>query len=135
MRNDGKIFATAGWDGRVRVYSAKSMKALAVLKWHKQGCYCTAFANTDYQPIDESTSTRANPPENAIGLADIGQDTNTTEQQQPASTDLILASASTTTTITSSTATISRQRALKAQTTHWLAAGAKDGKISLWDIY
>lgn len=45
LRNDGKIFATAGWDSKVRVYSTKSMKELAVLKWHKEGCYAVAFAD------------------------------------------------------------------------------------------
>ncbi|MCJ1416126.1 ASTRA complex subunit [Xylographa parallela] len=37
MRSDGKIYATAGWDARVHVYSAKTMKELVVLKWHKEG--------------------------------------------------------------------------------------------------
>ncbi|CZR63399.1 related to ASTRA-associated protein 1 [Phialocephala subalpina] len=45
MRNDGKIFATAGWDSRVRVYGSKAMKELAVLKWHKEGCYAVSFAD------------------------------------------------------------------------------------------
>ncbi|TVY42315.1 ASTRA-associated protein [Lachnellula occidentalis] len=45
IRNDGKIFATAGWDAKVRVYATKSMKELAVLKWHKEGCYAVAFAD------------------------------------------------------------------------------------------
>ncbi|EPE28353.1 WD40 repeat-like protein [Glarea lozoyensis ATCC 20868] len=44
IRSDGKIFATAGWDSKVRVYSAKSMKELAVLKWHNEGCFAVAFA-------------------------------------------------------------------------------------------
>ncbi|KIW36180.1 ASTRA-associated protein 1 [Exophiala oligosperma] len=38
-RSDGKIFATAGWDARVRVYSTRTMRELAVLQWHQQGCY------------------------------------------------------------------------------------------------
>ena len=50
VRSDEKIFATAGWDGRVRVYSAKTMKELAVLRWHKEGCYAVAFANIDSTP-------------------------------------------------------------------------------------
>ena len=45
IRSDQKIFATAGWDGRARVYSTKGMKELAVLKWHKEGCYAIGFAN------------------------------------------------------------------------------------------
>ncbi|KAH8157053.1 hypothetical protein CIB48_g11191 [Xylaria polymorpha] len=34
IRSDGRIFATAGWDSKLRVYSAKTMTELAVLKWH-----------------------------------------------------------------------------------------------------
>jgi hypothetical protein len=34
-----------------------------------------------------------------------------------------------------SLAAIKEQRSRKAQLTHWIAAGSKDGKISLWDIY
>lgn len=45
MRDDGRIFATAGWDSRVRVYDARGMKELAVLKWHKEGCYAVSFAD------------------------------------------------------------------------------------------
>ncbi|KAB8342841.1 hypothetical protein FH972_022439 [Carpinus fangiana] len=33
------------------------------------------------------------------------------------------------------TRTVAQTREEKAQTTHWLAVGSKDGKISLWDIY
>ena len=53
VRSDGKIFATAGWDARIRVYSTKTMRELAVLKWHKQGCYAVAFA----QVIEADTDT------------------------------------------------------------------------------
>ncbi|KAF2721546.1 WD40 repeat-like protein [Polychaeton citri CBS 116435] len=45
LRRDGHIFATAGWDGKVRVYSVTSLNELAVLKWHKEGCYAVAFAD------------------------------------------------------------------------------------------
>lgn len=96
VRGDGKIFATAGWDGRVRVYATKGMKELAVLKWHKEGCYATVFAEI----IDDEVDT-----------AD--------ESITSAGREL----------------TVSQQRILKSQTTHWLAAGSKDGKVSLWDIY
>ena len=53
VRNDGKIFATAGWDTKVRVYSTKSMKELAVLKWHKEGCFAVAFADVVEQETRE----------------------------------------------------------------------------------
>ncbi|RDW80529.1 hypothetical protein BP5796_05227 [Coleophoma crateriformis] len=47
IRNDGKIFATAGWDARVRVYGCKTLKEVAVLKWHQEGCFAVAFADVD----------------------------------------------------------------------------------------
>ncbi|EMR87866.1 putative wd repeat protein [Botrytis cinerea BcDW1] len=45
MRNDGKIAVTAGWDGRARVYGVAKMRELAVLKWHKDGCFAIAVAD------------------------------------------------------------------------------------------
>ncbi|KAI7213991.1 WD40 repeat-like protein [Hortaea werneckii] len=98
IRSDRKIFATAGWDGKGRVYSAKTMKELAVLKWHKEGCYALAFAATD---LNESYESDQNP---NTGLVKRGM-------------------------------TVSEQRTSAAKSTHWLAVGSKDGKISLWDIY
>ncbi|KAK4574733.1 Astra associated protein 1 Asa1 [Recurvomyces mirabilis] len=97
VRSDEKIFATAGWDGRARVYSAKTMKELAVLKWHKEGCYALAFAT-----IGESRSS------NKVDGEALAVKRNVT---------------------------VAQQRVQKVQSTHWLAAGSKDGKISLWDVY
>ncbi|GAB1736707.1 hypothetical protein NU219Hw_g8324t1 [Hortaea werneckii] len=98
IRSDRKVFATAGWDGKGRVYSAKTMKELAVLKWHKEGCYALAFAVTD---LDKSH-----------------------DSDQKPDTDLVKRGM-----------TVSEQRTSAAKSTHWLAVGSKDGKISLWDIY
>jgi ASTRA-associated protein 1 len=105
VRRDGKIFATAGWDARVRVYSTKTLKELAVLKWHQGGCYSVAFAD----------------------LLDGTELPSESGKEQA----LVASSAST----GSALEAIRHQRNLKAQMTHWLAAGGKDGKISLWDIY
>ncbi|KAF7925636.1 uncharacterized protein EAE98_006861 [Botrytis deweyae] len=44
-RNDGKIAVTGGWDGRARVYGVAKMRELAVLKWHKDGCFAVAVAD------------------------------------------------------------------------------------------
>jgi ASTRA-associated protein 1 len=99
VRSDQKIFATAGWDGRGRVYSTKSLKELAVLKWHKEGCYALAFAQMYNVPAQSSTDTE--------GIQDI------VERKL----------------------TVSQKRTEKTKTTHWIAAGSKDGKVSLWDVY
>jgi WD40 repeat protein len=106
IRSDGKVFATAGWDSRVRVYSGKTMKELAVLKWHKDGCYAVAFGE-----IETSLSTRS-----------TEKESSTASQMAVAARDYSLAN-------------VQQQRNQKVQLTHWLAAGSKDGKISLWDIY
>ncbi|KAL8657492.1 MAG: hypothetical protein Q9226_001868 [Calogaya cf. arnoldii] len=112
VRSDGRVFATAGWDARVRVYSAKTMKELAVLKWHKLGCYTTAFAE-----IESCFPIKAE---------DYPVKHEDTEGQQHEKSIVHQSSA---------VSTVQQRREAKAQSTHWLAAGSKDGKISLWDIY
>lgn len=109
VRSDSRIFATAGWDSKVRVYSTKTMKELAVLKWHKGGCYATAFA-----AISEGVPSR-----DLDELSEFSESSseNASVQQSSAVT------------------TVQQRRNDKARSTHWLAAGSKDGKVSLWDIY
>jgi WD40 repeat protein len=50
-RNDGKIIATSGWDGVVRLWdgkrSASLLKPLGSLRFHDGGADAVAFANTD----------------------------------------------------------------------------------------
>lgn len=99
VRSDRRIFGTAGWDGRMRVYSPKSMKELAVLKWHKEGCYAMSFALVEDSVTDLAT----------------GLENNSSVARRES--------------------TVAEQRIEKAKSTHWLAAGSKDGKVSLWDVY
>ena len=103
VRSDGRIVATAGWDGRIRVYSAQKLNQLAVLIWHKQGCY-------------------------ALDFASVTPDVISAEGENLEQEDIIPLSRS-------NTLRPVDRREIEAQSTHWLAAGSKDGKISLWDIY
>lgn len=112
-RSDGKVFATAGWDANARVYSGKTMKELAVLKWHKVGCYATAFAAV--QGADDHHDALNNDKGDCDG-DDEGKRGAMSEQSSIVSA-------------------VQRRRDQKARNTHWLAVGAKDGKVSLWDIY
>ena len=115
-RSDGKILATAGWDSNVRVYSKKTMKEVAVLKWHKEGCYATAFAAIN--PVVARPSSSSSD-ENQSMQGDLnGSSTQDVTRQG-----------------SSAVCTVRQRREEKARTTHWLAVGSKDGKVSLWDIY
>lgn len=104
IRSDGKIFATAGWDSKIRVYSAQSMKELAVLKWHQVGCYTVSFADLNVS-VEEVSADRNSDSHNAAVAPRLAE------------------------------MTVKERRIREAKEAHWLAAGSKDGKISLWDIY
>jgi ASTRA-associated protein 1 len=117
IRSDGKIIATAGWDGRVRVYSAKTLKEVAVLRWHQTGCYAVALSTVHAEGADRD------------GIVSEGISDEKRPEEAPSASEVHLRSAQL------SQATVRSQRLASAQSTNWLAAGSKDGKISLWDIF
>lgn len=115
VRSDGRIFATAGWDSKVRVYSCKTMKELAVLEWHKTGCYAIAFACLDQQQCAERSATG-------------DQDSNPDVESPDADERSVLSPRK-------SELSVKGKRIQQARGSHWIAAGAKDGRVSLWDVY
>ncbi|GAB4817411.1 hypothetical protein N2152v2_004457 [Parachlorella kessleri] len=44
IRGDGRIIATAGWDGRVRVFKYRTGEPLAVLKYHRSAMTAVRFS-------------------------------------------------------------------------------------------
>ncbi|KAI8957527.1 WD40 repeat-like protein [Daldinia sp. FL1419] len=125
IRSDGKIFATAGWDSKVRVYSAKTMSELAVLKWHDVGCYAVSFTTLDDGQTIAPSKRDVDNVEASKGVKDEVSTAKTPDDPKP-------------TTIVASKLgqlRVKDRRIKMAQEAHWLAAGSKDGKISLWDIY
>lgn len=109
-RSDGELFATAGWDARFRVYAVRPMKELAVLKWHEAGCYTTAFAE--------------------VRAAADGSGAPAEDRDAEKQSDRLVPTAKTQPSRPSQT-----RRSEKATSTHWLAGGSKDGKVSLWEVY
>jgi len=46
IRDDGKVCAVGGWDGKIRLYSTKTLKPLGTLIYHKGNCQAVAFARS-----------------------------------------------------------------------------------------
>ncbi|KFY08223.1 hypothetical protein V492_06424 [Pseudogymnoascus sp. VKM F-4246] len=116
IRSDGKIFATAGWDTKVRVYSVASLKELAVLKWHKDGCFAVAFA--EVIDVQEEGADEGKSEVDKVTESSGGQ---TALVAAPKRVGLAISP--------------KERRIQQATHTHWVAAGSKDGKVSLWEIY
>ena len=115
IRSDARIFATAGWDSKIRVYSAKTIKEVAVLKWHQVGCYAVAFSSLE----EDDGGDRGNP---ASGPKDDQGGDTATETVGAIVPKLVDVS-------------VRDRRIRYTKTAHWLAAGSKDGKVSLWDVF
>jgi WD40 repeat protein len=121
VRNDGKVLATAGWDGRVRVYSVKTMGELACLKWHREGVYAVSFADVVGQGGAEGSGIR-----DETGRAESAKERNSGSRGQEVAKraegdEMVLS--------------VGERRTQDTRNKHWLAAGSKDGKVSLWEIY
>ncbi|KAK7527121.1 WD40-repeat-containing domain protein [Phyllosticta citriasiana] len=101
VRADGRLLATAGWDGRVRVYSTRTLREMAVLKWHAEGCYAVSFGNVvDRDSNDGDEDERG---EHGQGKGALAR--------------------------------VRRRREDRVRDVHWVAAGSKDGKVSLWEVF
>ena len=128
VRSDGRIFATAGWDSAVRVYSAKTLKELAVLKWQQAGCYAVCFAAVP-NPVDTSSAEPESCQEN-------GSNEGLEEHSRTVDDSLAVAQPAQAQSSTSPTSVSVRDRRINAaKMAHWIAAGNKEGKIGLWTIY
>lgn len=95
VRSDGRLIVTGGWDARIRIYSSRTLKEVAVLKWHKEGVYAVAFADI-LTPQD-------------VASQDAVVDRRAKGRGQ--------------------------EREDETKMKHWVAAGAKDGKVSLWEVF
>jgi WD40 repeat protein len=121
VRSDGRLLVTAGWDSRVRIYSTKTLKEVAVLKWHKEGVYATDFAQ-----ILQSDDSTAENPHNQGGIAGTSDDLGASVQVED--TSLVQKRLG-------GLRRLQEQREAQMQAAHWVVAGAKDGKVSLWEVF
>ncbi|KAL2679982.1 WD40-repeat-containing domain protein [Phyllosticta citricarpa] len=101
VRADGRLLATAGWDGRVRIYSTRTLREMAVLKWHAEGCYAVSFG--DVVDRDSKEGDEDERGEHGQGKGALAR--------------------------------VRRRREDRVRDVHWVAAGSKDGKVSLWEVF
>lgn len=121
VRSDARIFATAGWDSRARVYSARSMREVAVLAWHGAGCYAAAFSEVDPEAAEAPEVLQA------VTSAEAAVDNSSGGGESGAGAGVIVPRLV--------DVTVRDRRVGQVRTTHWLAVGSKDGKVSLWDVF
>jgi hypothetical protein len=114
IRDDGKVCAMGGWDGRqvvflppisvasnlfaprIRLYSTKSLKPLGTLRYHKSACQCVEFAKSfEYTTKVEDEGFESK------------DDAYDDEEMGPEE---------------------------KLERSRWLIAGAKDNRISIWHL-
>ncbi|GAA5958552.1 hypothetical protein JCM8115_002503 [Rhodotorula mucilaginosa] len=107
VRGDGKLLATAGWNGELRLYSAKTLAPLAVLSLHRLSLQAIAFAPVPPSRIHPTTAAAAHGVSSDPGT---GSDTDDDEDGGGG-------------------ASTSNRRRL------WLATGGQETKISLWEPY
>lgn len=114
------IFATAGWDGRARVYSTRTLRELAVLAWHRTGCFAVAFADVDDEDGGDGDEKQGRTADEGVRMdAPANSSRQTAVVPRPRLVDV----------------TVRERRLRAAESTHWLAVGGKDGKVTLWDVY
>jgi hypothetical protein len=137
VRSDGRLLVTGGWDARIRIYSAKTLKEVAVLKWHKEGVYAVGFSKilkpeVSHTAKEESLSgsvTRTSNPryERERKLEESSDSSEKTDETMGKTSEIMRKERP--------RERLDRLREAKTMLTHWVAAGAKDGKVSLWEVF
>jgi WD40 repeat protein len=118
VRSDGRLFATGGWDSRIRVYSAKTLKEVACLKWHKEGVYAVGFGDI----LDDEDGVQQREDKHTTGLSALGGEVAINAEVPKSAVDNGLSK-------------FQKQREEQIRKKHWLVAGSKDGKVSLWEVF
>ncbi|GAA5936391.1 hypothetical protein JCM1841_002926 [Sporobolomyces salmonicolor] len=113
VRSDGRILGTAGWDGEARLYSAKTLKPLAVLSQHRQSLQALDFA-----PLSPTPRARRAHFSSSAGASDEGESdsdsSSSSEEDERARAG---------------------GRAAGRRGRAWIATAGQDTKISLWEVY
>ncbi|GAA5991037.1 hypothetical protein JCM11641_006598 [Rhodosporidiobolus odoratus] len=107
VREDGKLLATAGWDGELRLNSAKTLSPLAVLSHHRTSLQAVAFS--PLSSLNSSSPLRRTPLSSLVDAE--GDDEEGSDNEEDGKEEE------------------------KGRGRKWLAAAGQEGKISLWEVY
>jgi WD40 repeat protein len=162
VRSDGRLLITGGWDTRTRIYSSRTLKEVAMLKWHKKGVYAVAFNDilTEGElgslenekarlrrallKIEQQLATKSEGP---IPSSEVQQWFNvlsTAMDEDYLMFNMILGTAErerwaaeifSDVIETYKVDDSNRDREFKTKLSHYVAAGDKDGKVSLWEMF
>jgi WD40 repeat protein len=72
IRDDGKLFATAGWDNRVRLFSWPKCSPLAILGYHRAAVNVVSWSNAVYE-VDGGKLLAAGSKDTCISLWSVYQ--------------------------------------------------------------
>ncbi|KAG0048535.1 Guanine nucleotide binding protein (G protein), beta polypeptide 1-like [Gryganskiella cystojenkinii] len=144
IRSDNKIVAVAGWDGNIRIFAFKSLKPLAVLKYHREALNGLALAEIKTEEVmtgdeKEKNSTAASENsfneeadqklEQVVEAKDVEDDANEKENDEQEEKEHE----------SDSEEDSDHEEILASQEKwyrrHWIAAAGKEHRISLWEIY
>lgn len=118
IRSDGRIVASAGWDGRARVYSTKTLRELAVCGGPKRN---SAIAYSTVPSSSGTATEKASQACYAVAFADV------LTAQPNLNNELSVAR--------SGSDARQHARTKRVTETHWLASAGADGRIALWEVY
>ena len=130
---DNQVLVVGGWDGHVRLFSARSLKSLGTLRYHRDGVQAVAFANP---PIDKD------------GISGVSDRASTVDLDLLSATASSVDSASQDQDCNSGSDTETEQVRLPLRKRvaekdqsgknvpihRWMASGAKDRRIALWGL-
>ncbi len=104
------------------------MKEVAVLKWHQTGCYAVAFSQVGggEGAVEAGNLDKPSASSPVAKTASRGEDV---EVEPPSDSTSLVPSHRV------ADLSVKARRIRYAETAHWLAAGSKDGRVSLWDIF
>jgi hypothetical protein len=126
LSQDGTVIAVGGWDGRVRLFSARSGKALGVLGYHRDSVQCLAFPTLVLDMI---------PPEDeADEAAGEGDSARKGDEESVEGADRDVMASTIELGAESDSDDDGDRAGGGGERDRWFASGGKDRRIALWEL-